>query len=186
MTLTASVTEVWRLSFGIFSSVGLGFHKSKPFPIKSDTIRLCRAQTQRPGAPDGLSGHHSSPITTINLTAENCRNYSWSCGGVLHRLEVKQRARLLSDPIFASLQIFAATLTLWKTRCLGLPPCDDLLPVLYAKPSNQMLIVCATLRVRSAAPVTCWFLLEILVRVFHNQLWRVIGWAGVFLARSLE
>lgn len=91
-----------------------------------------------------LFGHHSSPITIIYPTVENCSNCSWSFGATRDSSRTPaQSAR--ADPVSVSLHTVAAAVAFWINKMSQ--PCDEenLLAILtsppWAKPSFGTLIV---------------------------------------------
>lgn len=92
-----------------------------------------------------LFGNHSSPITIIYLTVENCSNCSWSCGATRDLSPSRtllQPDRTLTQPanICCCLYSLDKDVSAWcpvmrRASCLPWPP-------MWAKPSNGMLIVC--------------------------------------------
>lgn len=83
----------------------LWHHPSLPHTNKLDSCARPALVSNR------LFGHHSSPITIIYLTVENCSNCNWSCGATedsrTSRTPV-QSARALTRSLFHHLQTFAA------------------------------------------------------------------------------
>lgn len=118
MRRASSVTEVQHLSRGVFSSVCSDPLKSKPSSINSDTIRLFRTLakpdwcSRRALGFNRLFGHHSSPITIIYPTVENCSNCSWSFGATRDSSRSRTPAQSArADPVSV-----AAAVALWINK----------------------------------------------------------------------